>query len=58
MEMVEGATLEARIAHGPLAIDEARQVGIQIADAHAGIGELRVGPELWQLGPKGLVRAA
>ena len=33
MEMVEGATLEARLAHGPLAIDEARQVGIQIADA-------------------------
>ncbi len=33
MEMVEGATLEARIAHGPLAIDEARHVGIQIADA-------------------------
>ena len=33
MEMVEGATLEARIAHGSLAIDEARHVGIQIADA-------------------------
>jgi serine/threonine protein kinase len=33
MEMVEGATLEARLAHGPLAIDEARHVGIQIADA-------------------------
>jgi eukaryotic-like serine/threonine-protein kinase len=33
MEMVEGATLEARLAHGPLAIDEARHLGIQIADA-------------------------
>jgi serine/threonine-protein kinase len=33
MEMVEGATLEARLAHGPLAVDEARHVGMQIADA-------------------------
>jgi len=33
MEMVEGATLEARLAHGPLAYEEARRVGIQIADA-------------------------
>ena len=33
MEIVEGATLEARLAHGPLAVEETRQVGIQIADA-------------------------
>jgi Tol biopolymer transport system component len=33
MEIVEGATLEARLAQGPLALDEARHVGIQIADA-------------------------
>lgn len=33
MELVEGATLETRLAHAPLAIEEARRVGIQIADA-------------------------
>src|SRR5262245_38074919 len=33
MEFVDGATLEARLAHGPFAIGEARRVGIQIADA-------------------------
>ena len=33
MELVDGETLEARFSRGPLAIDEARRVGIQIAEA-------------------------
>jgi Tol biopolymer transport system component len=33
MELVEGATLAERIAHGPLSLDEASAIGRQIADA-------------------------
>jgi serine/threonine-protein kinase len=33
MELVDGDTLEARLARGPLSVEDARRVGIQIAEA-------------------------
>src|SRR5687767_59437 len=33
MELVEGETLDARLARGPLDAEDVRRVGIQIADA-------------------------
>jgi serine/threonine protein kinase len=35
MEFLEGETLDARLAHGPLAVEQALQIGIQVADALA-----------------------
>ena len=33
MELVEGATLEDRLKHGPIAIDEVHPIAAQLADA-------------------------
>jgi eukaryotic-like serine/threonine-protein kinase len=35
MEVVEGRSLSARIAEGPLSVDEVRHIGVQLADAVA-----------------------
>ncbi|PYQ31422.1 MAG: hypothetical protein DMF57_14785 [Acidobacteria bacterium] len=61
MEIVEGETLRDRVARGPLAIDDALAIGLQIASAlaaahKAGIVHRDIKPENVIIGPDGYAK--